>query len=126
MRRFLDPRHRGPLKRTSEVRRGVLFAALAVALLVVQSSAWGQMSNRAVEASANEAVRGSSQGSDLLRQFNTSLVTLTKQVTPAVVQITVTSYGPIDHSSESHDVALIARQHGIGSGVILDRDTPAP
>jgi serine protease Do len=87
-----------------------------------RTSAWGQTANRGVEASANEGTRGSSHASDLLRQFNTSLVTLTKQVTPAVVQITVTSYGPIDHSSESHDVALIARQHGIGSGVIVDRD----
>jgi len=34
----------------------------------------------------------------------------------------VTSYGPIEASSHTGDVALFARQHAIGSGVILDPD----
>ncbi|MCU1222358.1 MAG: peptidase and chymotrypsin/Hap [Edaphobacter sp.] len=68
----------------------------------------------------NAKAHGGSGASGLLRELNTSLVTLTKDVTPAVVQIMVTSYGPIEPSSNTGDVALFARQHAIGSGVILD------
>jgi serine protease Do len=58
---------------------------------------------------------------DLLRQFNTSLETLVAKVSPAVVQIQVTGVGPLTGSGKS-GVAFIARQHAIGSGVIVDPD----
>jgi len=58
---------------------------------------------------------------DALHQFNASLITLTKDVTPAVVQILVTSYGPLP-GAKTGDVALFARQRDLGSGVILDPD----
>jgi serine protease Do len=41
-------------------------------------------------------------------------------VSPAVVQITVTGFGPQDE--KSNGVSLIVRQRAIGSGVILDPD----
>jgi serine protease Do len=56
----------------------------------------------------------------LLRELDSSLVSLTEKVTPAVVQITVTSYGPVDTDSQTTDLSLVARQHRIGSGVIVD------
>src|SRR6202021_3422718 len=39
---------------------------------------------------------------------------------PAVVQIVVTGYGPVEESSRSQ-TALIARRHSVSSGVIVER-----
>ncbi|MGA8621369.1 MAG: trypsin-like peptidase domain-containing protein [Candidatus Sulfotelmatobacter sp.] len=58
---------------------------------------------------------------DLLRQFDDSLQALVTRVSPAVVQITVTGFGPQDGKSKD-GVSLIVRQRAIGSGVILDPD----
>lgn len=58
---------------------------------------------------------------DVFRQFNTSLEALVAKVSPAVVQIQVTGVGPLTGSGKS-GVAFIARQHAIGSGVIVDPD----
>ena len=59
---------------------------------------------------------------DLLHQFNDSLQALAAKVSPAVVQITVTGFGPQDKSDDkSKDGAsFVIRQRAIGSGVILD------
>src|SRR6202162_1077301 len=59
--------------------------------------------------------------SNLLRAFDSSLETVVLKVSPGVVQIVVTGYGP----SESHghtDTARIVRQHALGTGVIVDPD----
>jgi serine protease Do len=58
---------------------------------------------------------------DLLRQFDNSLQALATRVSPAVVQITVTGFGPQDEKSKD-GLSLIVRQRAIGSGVILDPD----
>jgi len=58
---------------------------------------------------------------DPLRQFNSSLQALSAKVSPAVVQILVTGYGPIQ-SNQGGNTALIARQRSLGSGVIVDPD----
>jgi len=58
---------------------------------------------------------------NLLRQFNSSLQALATRVSPAVVQVTVTGFGPQDEKSKD-GASLIVRQHAIGSGVILDPD----
>ena len=57
----------------------------------------------------------------VLQQLNSALQGLAAKVSPAVVQILVTGYGPLEskNSSESN-TALIVRQHAIGSGVIVD------
>src|ERR1700685_2502076 len=57
----------------------------------------------------------------VLKDLNTALESLVARVSPAVVQILVTGYGPIEESNRSQ-TALIARQHAIGSGVIVDSD----
>ncbi|MGO9085692.1 MAG: trypsin-like peptidase domain-containing protein [Candidatus Sulfotelmatobacter sp.] len=41
------------------------------------------------------------------------------KVSPAVVQILVTGYGPL-HEEDKSQTALIVRQHAVGSGVIVD------
>jgi len=55
---------------------------------------------------------------DLL-QINNALEGLAAKVSPAVVQILVTGYGPL-HEENRTQTALIVRQHAVGSGVIVD------
>ena len=58
---------------------------------------------------------------DILRQMNRALEELAARVSPAVVQIQTTGYGPLHESDRSRTV-LIVRQHAVGSGVIVDTD----
>src|ERR1700719_3962025 len=58
---------------------------------------------------------------NLLREFDSSLEQVVSKVSPAVVQILVSGYGP----AETHghvDTARIVRQHALGTGVIVDPD----
>lgn len=55
----------------------------------------------------------------VLLQLNSALEKLAEKVSPAVVQILVTGYGPLKESDRS-ETALIVRQHAVGSGVIVD------
>jgi serine protease Do len=60
---------------------------------------------------------------DILRQMNNALEDLAARVSPAVVQIQTTGYGPLHDSDGDGDrgqTALIVRQHAVGSGVIVD------
>jgi len=56
---------------------------------------------------------------DILRQMNSALEELAARVSPAVVQIQTTGYGPLTESQRGQ-TALIVRQHAVGSGVIVD------
>src|SRR5258708_29754441 len=79
------------------------------------------------EAAANASLAETAAGGyatetripDLLHQFNGSLQALAARVSPAVVQITVTGFGPQDDKSKD-GTSFIVRQRAIGSGVILD------
>jgi len=102
--------------------RAVLWATLGVSMFTFQGSALAQSRSHATEAPANVEMNSHHLSSDFLQQLNTSLVSLANEVTPAVVQIMVTSYGPVENGRGAGDVALFARQRGIGSGVILDPD----
>jgi serine protease Do len=58
---------------------------------------------------------------DILRQVNSALEDLAARVSPAVVQIQTTGYGPLsENDSDRGRTALIVRQHAVGSGVIVD------
>lgn len=57
----------------------------------------------------------------VLQQLNSALESLVARVSPAVVQIQVSGFGALSESSRG-ETALIARQHAIGSGVIVDSD----
>jgi serine protease Do len=61
------------------------------------------------------------QAPQALQQFNSALEALVARVSPAVVQIQVTGFGTLEGSSRN-ETALVARQHAIGSGVIVDPD----
>jgi serine protease Do len=56
---------------------------------------------------------------DVLGELNDELQQLAAQVSPAVVQILVTGYGPLREEDKSQ-TAFIVRQHAVGSGVIVD------
>jgi len=56
----------------------------------------------------------------ILRQLNGALSQLADRVSPAVVQIQVTGYGPASGEDGHPGAAFIVRQHGVGSGVIVD------
>jgi serine protease Do len=62
-----------------------------------------------------------SDAPQVLQQLNSALEGLVAKVSPAVVQVIVTGYGPIEESNRSQ-TALIGRQHAVGSGVIVDSD----
>ena len=55
----------------------------------------------------------------ILVQLNGALESLAGRVSPAVVQILVTGYGPLREEDKSQ-TAFIVRQHAVGSGVIVD------
>jgi serine protease Do len=56
---------------------------------------------------------------DPLRQLNSSLETLVTKVSPAVVEVLVTGFGPVEQSDDNK-TALVGRQSKVGSGVIVD------
>lgn len=58
---------------------------------------------------------------DMLAQLSDSLQQLASKVSPAVVQIEVTGFGPAE-GDDSKKTALIVRHHAIGAGVIVDPD----
>src|SRR5271157_5002899 len=61
--------------------------------------------------------------SEMLTQFSDSLQQLASKVSPAVVQIEVTGFGPAEgHDSQGSNTAVMVRQRAIGAGVIVDPD----
>jgi serine protease Do len=58
----------------------------------------------------------------VLQQLNAELEGLVAKVSPAVVQVLVTGYGPPENDKDPADADAIVRQHSIGSGVIVDPD----
>ena len=59
--------------------------------------------------------------SDPLHQLDNSIRALVKRVTPSVVQVMVTGYGPVEGNHGDTNLVL-GKQQGIGSGVIIDPD----
>lgn len=57
---------------------------------------------------------------DALQQLNGSLAALAARVSPSVVQVLVTSYGPVDEPVRTDTNLVIGRQRSIGSGVVID------
>jgi serine protease Do len=65
--------------------------------------------------------RAQTQTDDTLHKLNESVDTLINKVSPSVVQIVVTGYGPVESSAERGSTALtIGRQRAIGSGFVID------
>jgi serine protease Do len=58
---------------------------------------------------------------DPLHQLNNSVRALVRRVTPSVVHLIVTGYGPVDSNRGSASLVL-GKQQSVGSGVIIDPD----
>ena len=59
-------------------------------------------------------------GPGSLRQLSNAMSQLADKVSPAVVQVVVSGYGPTSVDEGRAETAFVARQRGIGSGVIVD------
>jgi serine protease Do len=57
-----------------------------------------------------------------LRHLDESVDALVKRVSPSVVQILVTGYGPLEEADRGSAGVVIGRQSAIGSGFIIDSD----
>src|SRR5271163_2617422 len=57
---------------------------------------------------------------DTLHKLNESVDSLIKKVSPSVVQILVTGYGPLEEGERSSTSVIIGRQRAIGSGFVID------
>ena len=55
----------------------------------------------------------------VLQQLNSAIEELTARISPAVVQVLVTGYGPLEQGHQAQ-TALVGREQAIGSGVIVD------
>ena len=60
------------------------------------------------------------RGDNALRKLNESVDALIKKVSPSVVQILVSGYGPIESGEHSNTAVVIGRQRAIGSGFVID------
>src|SRR5271165_5657439 len=69
-----------------------------------------------------EAATNPPEAPNVLLQLNGALQDLAARVSPAVVQILVTGFGPLHEESEKSQTSYIVRQHAVGSGVIVDSD----
>src|SRR5215469_7522667 len=67
------------------------------------------------------AIGASAQSTDALHKLNESVDNLIKKVSPSVVQILVTGFGPVEQEHGSA-AAVIGRQRAIGSGFVIDQD----
>ncbi|MGA2103060.1 MAG: trypsin-like peptidase domain-containing protein [Candidatus Sulfotelmatobacter sp.] len=111
------------------------FRQMVLALFVILSTmtgAWAQSTPKAKKdsqpastdaANSQTANQGSASTVSpdrlVLAQLNGALESLAAKVSPAVVQILVTGYGPLKEEDRSQ-TAFIVRQHAVGSGVIVD------
>src|ERR1700686_243385 len=58
--------------------------------------------------------------SDELHKLNQSVNALIKKVSPSVVQILVTGYGPLEEGERGNTNSVIGKQRAIGSGFVID------
>ena len=68
------------------------------------------------------SARAQQRPPDELDRLNASVDALIKRVSPSVVQILVTGYGPLEEADRGSAGVLIGRQSAIGSGFIIDSD----
>jgi serine protease Do len=73
-------------------------------------------------ATASPARASEDVSPDPLRKFSDSIEALVKRVTPSVVQVLVTGYGPIKEGNDGETGLVIGRQRATGSGVIVAAD----
>jgi serine protease Do len=117
-----------PVSVHSRIRPSLLgLTAWCLGALLTVGPAWSQTSPDPAKAQPGEGANQKQKAAGtrpaepppVLQQLNSALEELSARISPAVVQIVVTGYGPVEGRNRS-DTALIARQHAVGSGVIVD------
>jgi serine protease Do len=98
---------------------GVRFAATALGCAVLLLGAAGSGHAQPPSTTRNDPKLSGASPASPLRQFDAALKELTAKVSPAVVQILATGYGPAG-AGNSSQASVLVRQEGVGSGVILD------
>ena len=94
---------------------------LLIVCLVTCASTQAQSTDPHLSAGSAAVRLEASESSTLLRDLDSSLEKVVAKVSPAVVQIRVTGYGPSEEHGHT-DTSQIVRQHAIGAGVIIDPD----
>ncbi len=97
----------------------ILFATSVLAQTKPSTSAEGQKGAAPPPPQRLRTRTSPEETPDVLVQLNGALEKLAAKVSPAVVQILVTGYGPLKEEDKSQ-TAFIVRQHAVGSGVIVD------
>lgn len=65
-------------------------------------------------------VKGQDHALDNLRNLNQSVDVLIKKVSPSVLQILVTGYGPLEEGDRGNTSTVIGPQRAIGSGFVIE------
>jgi serine protease Do len=99
--------------------RSVKYGVIACAVLA--ASALAQSTPIRTAGDAPVVLSKAPASPNLLRELNSSLEAVVSKISPAVVQIVVTGYGPSEEHGHT-DTARIVRQHAIGTGIIVDAD----
>lgn len=92
-----------------------------IACLLLAACVHAQSTALQSSAGPSETRTNAPAQSNLLRELNSSIEAVVAKVSPAVVQIMVTGYGPLEEHGATNKTAL-AREHAIGSGIIVDSD----
>ena len=87
-------------------RRALLFAAASLLLVAVRPAR-----------AADDAVPD-----DPLQQFSRSIEALVTRVSPSVVQVLVTGYGPVGDDRDGDTDLVVGKQRSLASGAIIDPD----
>jgi serine protease Do len=103
------------MTRLKWISSGVVGWIFAASLTLAQSTAVRTTHDPAA------VVSKTPESPNLLRALDSSLETVVSKISPAVVQIEVSGYGPPEDHGHT-DAARIVRQHAIGTGVIVDPD----
>jgi serine protease Do len=104
----LNARLKGSHSRSSRHRRSAMRVAVAVSGFLLHLSA--------LPANAQEPAGRL----DALQQLNGSVASLAGRVSQSVVQVLVTSYGPVEAHTRADTDRVIGRQRSMGSGVVID------
>ena len=91
----------------------------AITIMLGALASAQQMPKPAPDAAKIAADAKPKEAPSVLQQFNVALQDLVARISPAVVQIQVTGYGPLEEDNQT-ETALLAKQSAIGSGVIVD------
>jgi len=74
----------------------------------------------AFAATLPSAATAQDRGDNTLHKLNESVDALIRKVSPSIVQILVTGYGPIESAERGNTAVTLGRQRAIGSGFVID------